>query len=110
MNSKLMSILGIVVSFCAVLASPEFVALVPPATAHIAMLVGAVAAAVGKSLVGSTGSKQMTYFGVTVAVLAVLASPEFTAIVSEKIAGFAALLGALVAAAGASLFPAPPAE
>lgn len=110
MQTKLLSYLGILIAVAGVLSSPEFGALVPQVAANIAMLVGAVAAAVGKGIVGSTESKSVTILGVVIAVLGVFASPEFTNIVTEKWASFASLLGALIAAAGASLFPKPTAK
>jgi hypothetical protein len=109
--NKVTTVVGVVVAIAAVLASPDFAALIPASVTNIALLVGAVAAAIGKSLTnGTMGSKSVTAIGVVLAVLGVFASPEFSNLIAAKWASFASLLGALIAATGASLFPAPKAE
>lgn len=49
-ESKLVTIVGVVVAVAAVVASPEFADVVGPKAASIAALAGALVAAVGKAL------------------------------------------------------------
>lgn len=49
-DSKLVTVIGLVVAVAAVIASPDFVAVIGPKVAGAATLIGAVLAAVGRAL------------------------------------------------------------